>query len=78
MVWNASSGTQAQALYFLNEQNMLDHWQVGMELEGAQRVYEVRTYGYPLEEMSLMGNVGLHIAWQEARLELGSNTDHRS
>lgn len=54
---------------------MLDHWQVGMELEGAQRVYEVRTYGYPLKEMSLVGNVGSHIARQEARIELGSHTD---
>ena len=67
--------TQAQSLYFLNKQNMLDHWQVGMELGGAQRVHEVGTYRYPSEEMSLVGNVGSHIARQEAHLELGSNTN---
>jgi hypothetical protein len=59
--WAALPEGEEQALQFLNQYNLLEHWQIGMEYDDAVRGWHFRHYGPNPNEGSWYGNVENHM-----------------
>jgi hypothetical protein len=58
--WAAPPEGEEQALQFLNQHNMSEHWQIGMEYDDTVRVWHFRHYGPNPDEGLCYGNVKNH------------------
>jgi hypothetical protein len=58
--WAALPEGEEQALRFLNQHHVLEHWQIGMEYDDAVRVWHFQHYGPNPDEGSWYGNIENH------------------